>query len=380
MSFVVQEFTLSDEVDTNYKELVEASRRELFEADPRSLVLSDETEEDLSLVKKVSEKIQLSFRNIVIIGTSASQSIPRTLFGLGNSKLNVVFLSSQDCVEKSLNDLDKINTCVLLISKSGKTIETIDLTNRMIDWMQGDKHTDGIASRFFFITELKESPLLKIAQNLNSTIVRHSSMEGRFALFTSIGFLSASLAGFDVDKIISNVHNVFPNIIESDSWVMKGVSYHLSMSQKCYNNVLIDYGDTFEGMNLWYIHLVSESLSENYKSMKRISVKHRDSQLERHLDDSSNNFFTVFFLDDNQSKKLGVNLSEISERQRMLDLEGLKNKDKSIRIISTKNANEGFIAEFFMGMMLEVIIFAYIKNIDPFSQTSAEETKKESIF
>ena len=125
MSFVVQEFTLSDEVDTNYKELVEASRRELFEADPRSLVLSDETEEDLSLVKKVSEKIQLSFRNIVIIGTSASQSIPRTLFGLGNSKLNVVFLSSQDCVEKSLNDLDKINTCVLLISKSGKTIETI---------------------------------------------------------------------------------------------------------------------------------------------------------------------------------------------------------------------------------------------------------------
>lgn len=384
MSSVIQEFILSDEIDTGHKESVEAARLDLFEADPRSLVLSDETEEDLNLVKQVSEKIQSSFKNLIIIGTGASESIPRVLFDLGKSKLNIRFLSAvnQNSVEKSLHNLDKRNTCVLSISKSGKTIETIDRTNCIIGWMQGDKSIDDIASRFFFITELKESPFLKIAQSLDSTIIRHSSIEGRFALFTSLGFLSASLAGFDIDKIISNVHGSFSNIIESDSWVMKGVSYNLSMNQKLSNNVFINYEDSFEGVNFWCRQLVSESLGKDYNSMKYISTRgsvDHNVQLKLYLDDPGNSF-TVFFLDEEHRKESKTNNSKIWASQRIVDFEAIKNKDKNIRIISTKKVNERFIAEFFMGIMIEVIIFAYVKNIDPFSQFSAEGMKKEFIY
>ena len=385
MSFVTQEFTLSDKIKIHHKESVESARENLFEADPQSLVLSDETEEDLNLVKEVSERIQASFKNLIIIGTGASESIPKTLFDFGESKLNVVFLSNVDkhCVEKSLRNIDKKSTCVISISKSGKTIETLALTEYIIDWIQVDGDVENISSRFFFITELKESPLLKIAKDISATVIRHSSIGGRFALFTSIGFLSASLAGFDIDKIISNVHDVFPNIIKANSWVMEGASYNLFMNEKYSNNVFINYGDSFEGMNLWCRQLVAESLGKDSKGINHISsrgVVDHHSQLQLYLDGPDDKFFTVFFLDKEHDKEEKFNFSEILEKQRVVALEALKSKNKNIRVISIKNIDEGFIAEFFMGTMLEVIIFAYVKNIDPFSQPAVEEMKKEFIF
>lgn len=385
MSFITQEFILNDKVGKVHKDSVESARHALFEVDPCSLVLSDETEEDLDLVKNVSEKIQSSFKNIIIIGTGASESIPRTLFDLGKSKLNVVFLSNVDqhCVDRSLENLDKSNTCVLSISKSGATVETIALTNYIVDWIQIGTDLDEISSRLFFITELKESPLLKIAQDLGATIIRHSSIGGRFAFFTSLGFLSAILAGFDVDKIISKVDEGFSKIIKADSWVMDSVAYNLSMNQKFSNNVFINYGDSFEGMNLWCRQLVAESLGKGSNGINHISsrgIVDHHSQLQLYLDGPDDKFFTVFFLEQKHDKESKYNFSEILERQRILAIKALQKKNKNIRIISTKEINEGFIAEFIMGIMLEVIIFAYVRNIDPFSQPAVEEMKREFAF
>ena len=48
---------------------------------------------------------------------------------------------------------------------------------------------------------------------------------------------------------------------------------------------------------------------------------------------------------------------------------------KNIRIISTNNLQEEFIAEFMMGQMLEIILFAFVKNINPFNQPAVEKIK-----
>lgn len=378
MSLIKQEFKLREKISESDFEAVEDARRKLFEVDSCPLVLSDESPDDIDLVKNISHKILSSFKNIIIIGTGASESIPKALFDLGNTELNVVFLSNVDsyCVKKSLEGLDKKSTCVLSISKSGRTIETIVLTKYIKNWF--DDSNGDLASRFFFITEDVDSPLLEIARTMDATIVRHSSIGGRFAFFTSLGFLSALIAGFDIDEIISGVHDVFPELIKSRSWVMDGAAYNLAMNRKFSNNVFMHYGDRFEGLNLWCRQLVAESLGKNSKGINHISsrgIVDHHSQLQLYLDGPKDKFFTVLF----EEKKGSDEFTRIFEKQRISALKAIENKNRNIRLISTIEVSEKFIAEFFMATMLEVIIFAYVKNIDPFGQPAVEEIKKEAI-
>ena len=44
-------------------------------------------------------------------------------------------------------------------------------------------------------------------------------------------------------------------------------------------------------------------------------------------------------------------------------------------MIYTNNLQEEFFAEFMMGQMLEVVLFAYTKHINPFNQPAVEKIK-----
>ena len=54
----------------------------------------------------------------------------------------------------------------------------------------------------------------------------------------------------------------------------------------------------------------------------------------------------------------------------MLDV--LYQNKKNVRHITTTSLKEDFVAEFIMAQMLEIIIYAYISNINPFEQQAIE--------
>lgn len=400
MSVIEQEFILNQKIADLEFSKVEKARIALFsDVENIPLLLSNETDEDISKIQDIADKIQKNFKNLLILATGASESIPKILFCLGNSKLNVEFLSNVDqyCIDKVLEKLNPKETCILAISKSGTTIEIITLLFYVMNWIEKKDPSVKLSDHFYFITEKKESTMTDIAKDIGATIIEHAATGGRYSFFTSLGFLPAALSGFDINKIIINAKHAFIELIKKKSWVMQGAAYNNSMVKKHNNNVFISYGDRFEGVNLWIRQLIAESLGKNSKGITPITsrgIVDHHSQLQLYLDGPDDKFFTVLaakkaicekkhFITDEQAEKFkisflaGVELQDVMSTQMLLSIEALNKNKKNLRIITANHINEKFISEFIMGMMLEVIIFAYINDIDPFGQPAVEGIKAQ---
>lgn len=399
MTIIKQKFILDQEIERKAFDVVEDARKKIFsEAENIPLLLSNETEEDIENIQNISKKIRENFKNLLILGTGASESIPKIFFALGDTELNVEFLSNVDqyCVDRVLKKFSPENTCVIAISKSGHTVEIITLLIYMKEWFEKKVLKPDLSKHFYFITEFKESPIYLIAKDLGSEIIEHDNIGGRYSAFTSVGLIPAAISGFDINQIISYAKSYFIELIKPTSWVMEGVAYNNSMSQKFTNNVFMSYGDRFEGINLWIRQLVAESLGKDSKGITQITsrgIVDHHSQLQLYLDGPDDKFFTIISSNKDKSsdpfkvtKELGerygvdhlsgATLNNVMNAQMDLSIVELKEHNKNLRILETKKIDEKFIAEFIMGTMLEVILFAYINDINPFGQPAVENMKK----
>jgi glucose-6-phosphate isomerase len=399
MSVINQKFILDQEIESKESDIVEEARKKIFsEAENIPLLLSNETEEEIENIQNIAQTIKKNFTNLLILGTGASESIPKIFFALGDTELNVEFLSNVDqyCVDRVLKKMQPQNTCVIAISKSGNTVEIITLLMYMQEWFRKEITDSNLSSHFYFITEFKESPIYLIAKKLGATLIEHDNIGGRYSTFTSVGLLPAAIAGFDINKVINHAKHYFRDLIKPDSWVMSGVSYNNSMSKKFTNNVFMSYGDRFEGINLWVRQLIAESLGKDSKGITPITsrgIVDHHSQLQLYLDGPNDKFFTIISSKKNKSstsfsinrdlgKEYGVDylsgatLNDVMDAQMDLSIVELKEHNKNIRILETERMDEEFVAEFVMGTMLEVILFAYINDINPFGQPAVENIKK----
>ena len=403
MTSIKQEFILSEVVPQHEHDVVEKARQQLFlDATQLPLLLSHETDSDITKIKNIARRINEDFRNLIVIGTGASESIPKMFFGLGNPKLNIIFFSDldKDYVDKELHKIDLKESCVLVISKSGNTVEIIAMAFYLLNQMKKILPAARLATHFYFITESENSTIHRIASDIGATVIQHAKTGGRFSSFTSVGFLPAALSGFKIDEIIRYAKHYFWELIKKDSWVMQGVAYNHFMSRKFSNNVLMYYGDRFNGMSLWVRQLIAESLGKNSKGINPIASRgiiDHHSQLQLYLDGPDDKFFNILaiekpsrdevaIIEEEQIQKYqldflsGASFYDIASVQVEGAINALVQKKKNLRIIKTEEIGEEFAAEFIMGTMLEVVVFAYVNDIIPFGQPAVEEMKKNFEF
>lgn len=398
-SIISQKFRLHDVVNEKDRDAIEQARAELFTKmnEGYPVYLSEESDKDLALIKKIAKNIKDHFSDLVIIATGASNTIPYSVASLStSSNVNVSYLDNADqiSVDKLLNKLNPKHTAFLTISKSGETIETLAVMLLCIDWININLGSTKPAEHFFVITDPVENSLRKIAQHLNLVILDHpKSTGGRYAAFSSVGLLVAEVVGFNAEVIIDHAKEGFTSQINANSWVCEGASYMLSMSRLYSNSVFMIYGDQFNGFSQWYRQLIAESLGKKLQGINPMiaaGLIDQHSQLQLYLDGPNDKFFTFLSQaiksDDepkisNQPADFGLNylsgksLKDIMNSQFINVQEMLYECKKNIRVIYTKNLQEEFFAEFMMGQMLEVVLFAYTKHINPFNQPAVEKIK-----
>ena len=113
---------------------------------------------------------------------------------------NIFFLENIDehSINCLVNRIDLNNTAVVVISKSGETIETISqfffIKNKMKSVK--DKH-----NRFFVITENKKSTLKDIQESEGYYFIEHKkNIGGRFSIFSVVGLLPAAIIRFKINE------------------------------------------------------------------------------------------------------------------------------------------------------------------------------------
>ena len=321
--------------------------------------------------------------NFRLIGMGGSSLGAQAIYGFLKKKIkkNFVFI---DNISSLPYEKTKKNITNLVVSKSGNTIETIVNSNILIK--KKDKN--------IFITENKNSYLYKLAKKLKAEIIYHNNyIGGRYSVLSEVGMLPAELMGLNSNNF-RNLNNLIKNKYFFKNLISNvGAILHLSQKKK-FNSIIINYDKESENIFNWYQQLVAESLGKNKKGILPIvSNMPRDnhSVMQLYLDGFKNNFFTFFYVNEKNSKKINnktllnsheylsnKSLAEITFAQKKATENIFKQKKIPFRSFEIKKRDERTLGTLFSFFILETILIARYLNIDPFNQPSVELIKTET--
>ena len=340
----------------------------------------------LSLSKKYKYKFKFQnikkykkFKHYRIFGMGGSSLGAEAIYSFLNRKIRKKF-SFVNNIDLSRNRNNKINQLNIIISKSGNTLET--LTN--LNYQKVKKNC-------LFITENKNSYLRNLALKLKSEIIEHNNfIGGRYSVLSETGMIPAFFMGLEpnnfkrLDNLISS--NKFINMLTYN------VSSIFSFHQKKKNNsIILNYDENSNNLFYWYQQLVAESLGKSSKGILPIVSpvpKDNHSVMQLYLDGFKKNFFTFFYVMDNNLKKIDNNslldshkylrnkkMSDILYSQFRATQNVFLKKKIPFRSFIIKKRDEKTLGELFAFFILETILLGKALNINPYDQPAVESIK-----
>ena len=160
---------------------------------------------DLESIKVTAEKFK-HYQNLLIIGNGGSITSVIGLFGVfGTNGKRVEILSTVDpeYILKLKNELEKEQTLVIAISKSGETVSLLEALLHFSDYP------------LLCITG-EGSVLQNIAEKLGAVIVKHPAVGGRFSTFSEVALLPAAICGIDIDDFYKGALEFYAQINQNN--------------------------------------------------------------------------------------------------------------------------------------------------------------------
>ena len=340
-----------------------------------------------STVKKFSK-----CKNIVIIGMGGSILGTKSIYSFLKKKIKkeVFFFDNLDSnlnlKYKKIKNLK--NSCFIVVSKSGNTLETIANLSAI-------RSKTLLKNKLIIITEIMDSALMSIGNRYNAEIIEHKEfIGGRYSVLSESGMFPAALMGLDLMKF-KNLKTLIKNKNFVNILIQNVASIYTLNSKKINNSVILSYDSSLNDLGYWYQQLVAESLGKQGKGINPIlsfGPKDHHSLLQLYLDGPKDKFFTFF----NSSKK--ENKFKITRDIALNNMGFLKNKNlefivnaqcsamKNIfrlkkipfRQITFNKKNEAELGEIFTFFVLETILLSRLMNINPFDQPAIEQVKIET--
>ena len=230
---------------------------------------------------------------------------------------------------------------------------------------------------------------------MKSEIIHHNNfIGGRYSVLSEVGMLPAELMGFKPNKfrqlnnIIKNKHflNSLLNNVEFQSY--------LYANKKKNNSILLNYNPSLINFLEWYKQLTAESLGKKNKGILPIISnvpKDNHSVMQLYIDGIKNNFYSFFFLNEQNSKK--VDFKRFSERfmnfknktltnivynQKIATEKVFEMKKIPFRSFNILKRDEKTLGELFIFFILETILLGRALKVNPFDQPSVELIKTQT--
>jgi len=340
-----------------------------------------------SVVKKYSK-----YNNIIIIGMGGSIQGAKSIYSFLKKKIKkkVFFFDNLDpnlnAEYKKIKNLK--NSCFVVISKSGNTLETITNLSTIFS-------KNLLKNKLIVITENKESDLMKVAKKYNAEFIEHKkSIGGRYSVLSEAGMFPAALMGLDLKKF-KNLKNLIKNKNFVSSLIINVATIYFLKKKNMKNSVILNYDSNLNDLGYWYQQLVAESLGKKNQGINptlSFGPKDHHSLLQLYLDGPRDKFFTFFNFSETAlkykiSKNIVPNQIKFSKNKNleliiMAQCEATKNIFKSKKIpfrqINFREKNEKTLGEIFTFFVLETIILSRLINVNPFNQPAVEQIKRET--
>ena len=332
--------------------------------------------------KKVILRIK-KYSNIRIIGMGGSILGTESIYDFLRHKVKKKFIFINN-LQSKIKNLDKKKYANIIVSKSGSTLETISNVNIFVK--KKEKNV--------FITENKKSYLFTLAKKLKAEIIHHNNfIGGRYSVLSEVGMLPAELMGLNIKKF-KQINNLVKNKKFVNSLIANVDSTLYFLKKKKFNSIILNYDENSDNLFKWYQQLVAESLGKKGNGILPIissMPKDNHSLMQLYLDGPKNNFFTFFYVKENNSTKINKNtilsshnylknknLSQIILSQKLATENVFLKKNIPFRSFEINNRDEKTLGELFCFFILETILIGRALKVNPYDQPSVELIKKET--
>ena len=338
-------------------------------------------------IKKFSK-----YKNIIIIGIGGSILGTKSIYSFFKTKIKkkVFFFDNLDInLHLQFNSIKNLNnSCFIIISKSGNTLETVANLGIVFSKVL-------LKNKLIFITEIRDSCLIDIANKYNAEIIEHKDfIGGRYSVLSEVGMFPAALMGLNISRF-KNLKKFINSKGFISSLIQNVTSIYTLSSRGFKNSVILNYDSKLNDLGYWYQQLIGESLGKKSKGITPIvssAPKDHHSVFQLYLDGPRDKFFT-FFSSSNKSNKYKVSrkivpssmkflknkkLSSIIDAQCSATKNIFKKQGIPFRHFVFRKNNEKELGMFFLFFVLETILLARMMNVNPFDQPAVEKIKIET--
>jgi glucose-6-phosphate isomerase len=216
------------------------------------------------------------FSQVVCIGIGGSILGPKALLeALGPGQRTFHFLEAPDSLtwQHLRSRLDVRDTCVLAITKSGTTFETLSLLMVVLEWLGPQRWQDQVIC----LTDPHKGDLRAWAElNKIRTASIHPSIGGRFSVFSPVGLLPLALGGWNTKAFLEGASLTRKAFLElppekNPAFVIGARLFKLSNTHPIHG--LLTYHKRLSLLGDWFVQLWAESLGKCKKGYFAFSAQ-----------------------------------------------------------------------------------------------------------
>ena len=314
------------------------------------------------------------YKNIIVIGMGGSILGTKCIYSFLKKKIkkNVFFFDNldSDLISKYKKIKNLKNSCFIVVSKSGDTLETITNLSAIFS-------KKIMKNKLIIITEIKDSSLMDFANKHNAEVIEHKEfIGGRYSVLSEPGMFPAALMGLNLKKF-TKLRALIKKKNFVSSLIQNVASIYTLNLKRINNSVILNYDSSLNDLGYWYQQLSAESLGKKGKGINptvSIGPKDHHSLLQLYLEGPKDKFFTFFSSPATSSKKIETIVNAQCKATKNI----FRKKKIPYRQFFLKKNDESELGSIFTFFVLETILLSSLMNVNPYDQPGVEEVKIET--
>ena len=366
--------------------------------------------QNIDEIKTIARELSGTYNDLIVLGIGGSalgfEAVVDALLPHGYNSLSfnvrrsfprhwLLDNADPSLVNSVLKYCNQEDTFVLVISKSGSTVETAANFALVYEWLKS-KNQD-MKKHILVITDPDKGILREF---VNEKGVRSmplaDNVGGRYSVLSPVGLLPAAMLGIDVDKILSGAAKV----VESD-WkqflTMAAIYMHFMESRNI--TALMPYSSRLVKFAEWFCQLWGESLGKcksvngetiyfGTTPLRLTGSVDQHSQLQLLREGPDDKFITFIGLSSHEGEKTlkgdmhsaysymtGFKMGDLLNAELKATEAALLTLGRPSMKLELTMLDEDGLGQLFMIFQYVVAIIGLANDIDPFNQPGVEEGK-----
>ncbi|HEC68554.1 MAG TPA: glucose-6-phosphate isomerase [Candidatus Desulfofervidus auxilii] len=270
---------------------------------------------ELNEIKKMASDARKKWENIIVLGIGGSslgamaihQALHHPFYNFLNAEKRngyprIFFMDNVDpeLVQGILDVIDIKHTLFLVISKSGKTAETL---SHFLFFLEKVRKQGDPIKQIIIITDPEKGPLREIARSEGFlTFSVPPNVGGRYSVLSAVGLVPVALLGIDIDALLAGAQAMAKRCeaIENPAYLFALIQF-LFLQKGKNIHVMFPYAQALLGMADWWRQLWAESLGKEGNGptpVKALGVTDQHSQLQLYMDGPRDKIITFITVKD----------------------------------------------------------------------------------